>query len=101
MLKDIVQRNFFNREDGDLHLNLLVNGVQVSGSGSDPSNGLVNLGFETTNNPGDFFYNFSGIQLQESGFLDFQVVLRSRQGRNNYAQTFVSNTFQLYVQDES
>ncbi|MEC7542523.1 MAG: Ig-like domain-containing protein, partial [Verrucomicrobiota bacterium] len=60
MLKDLVQRNFFNREDGDLHLNLLVNGVQVSGSGSDPSNGLVNLGFETTNNPGDFFYNFSG-----------------------------------------
>ena len=99
MLKDIVQRNFFNRQDGDLHLNLLINGVQVSGSGSDPSNGLVNLGFETTNNPGDFFYNFSGIQLQESGFLDFQVVLRSRQGRNNYAQTIVSNTFQLYVQD--
>ena len=76
MLKDIVERSQFNRENGDFQLHLLINGVQQSSSGTNTES----QGFKDTDNEGDYFYDFSGIQLQESGFLDFQVVLRQSAG---------------------
>lgn len=91
--------NFDPELIGEFALNLHINGARVSGVSTNQLIDGVGTLFIRAGGRNDYFFDFSNIEVDGTGFFDFQVSMRSRQNKRNFGQVMVSNTYQLYIQE--